>query len=226
MWTVASARSLEEKCNATDLALDPSLGGGCILQINADAPVGRPGDAQARQQRDRDRCTNVAKRGAKREDPGERERPSRTNRGRTAARVAHELQAQRTQPTCAEPRKNKVYRVFFPFGSSQLPVAVQDSWHLLDDSRSAALVVLRGRTDGLVATAAEARIARARAAAVETYLVAAGVAPARIRATWQPVGDHAADNGSAEGRALNRRVEIEIYRVAPEAASVDAERQS
>lgn len=143
-----------------------------------------------------------------------------------AARVAHELQAQRTQPTCAEPRKNKVYRVFFPFGSSQLPVAVQDSWHLLDDSRSAALVVLRGRTDGLVATAAEARIARARAAAVETYLVAAGVAPARIRATWQPVGDHAADNGSAEGRALNRRVEIEIYRVAPEAASVDAERQS
>ena len=47
------------------------------------------------------------------------------------------------------------------------------------------------------------------------YLVAAGVDPARIRATYQPVGDHVADNGSDSGRSLNRRVEIELYRALP-----------
>jgi hypothetical protein len=39
-----------------------------------------------------------------------------------------------------------------------------------------------------------------RAAAVRDYLVAAGVDPARIRATYQPAGDHVADNASAGGR--------------------------
>ena len=47
------------------------------------------------------------------------------------------------------------------------------------------------------------------------YLVAAGVDPKRIRDTYQPVGDHAADNTSAAGREMNRRVEIEVYRALP-----------
>jgi outer membrane protein OmpA-like peptidoglycan-associated protein len=76
-------------------------------------------------------------------------------------------------------------------------------------------VLLRGRTDGAIDTLAEGRIARDRAAAVRDYLVAAGVDPARIRATYQPVGDHVADNDSASGRDLNRRVEIELYRALP-----------
>jgi outer membrane protein OmpA-like peptidoglycan-associated protein len=50
---------------------------------------------------------------------------------------------------------------------------------------------------------------------VRDYLVAAGVDPARIRATYQPAGDHVAENASASGRGLNRRVEIELYRALP-----------
>jgi outer membrane protein OmpA-like peptidoglycan-associated protein len=50
---------------------------------------------------------------------------------------------------------------------------------------------------------------------VRDYLVAAGVDPARIRATYQPAGDHLADNVSAGGRGLNRSVEIELYRALP-----------
>ncbi len=43
------------------------------------------------------------------------------------------------------------------------------------------------------------------------YATAAVVATA----TYQPAGDHVADNASAGGRGLNRRVEIELYRVLP-----------
>jgi len=50
--------------------------------------------------------------------------------------------------------------------------------------------------------------------------VQAGVDPARIRTTYQPIGDHVADNVSADGRALNRRVEIEIYRELPQVVAV------
>ena len=81
--------------------------------------------------------------------------------------------------------------------------------------RQSPLVVLRGRTDGTTDSPIESRIARERAAAVRDYLAAAGVDPTRIRATYQPAGDHAADNTAATGRAANRRVEVEVYRTAP-----------
>jgi outer membrane protein OmpA-like peptidoglycan-associated protein len=54
------------------------------------------------------------------------------------------------------------------------------------------------------------------------YLVGAGVDPARIRATYQPAGDHVADNTPAGGRNLNRRVEIELYRALPVALKAAA----
>ena len=86
---------------------------------------------------------------------------------------------------------------------------------IVDEARTAPLVVLRGRTDGTAESPSESAIARQRAAAVEAWLVQSGVDRARIRTTWQPVGDHAADNSTPGGRTLNRRVEIEIYRAAP-----------
>lgn len=114
---------------------------------------------------------------------------------------------------------NRVYTLRFAFGSSRLEFAPgADAW-LVKQALAADLVVLRGRTDGDVDVASESRMARDRALAVRDYLVSAGVEPARIRATYQPVGDHVADNGSASGRALNRRVEIEIYPAAPVATA-------
>ena len=75
-------------------------------------------------------------------------------------------------------------------------------------------------------SSSESRIAQARAHAVRDYLVASGVDPSRIRTTHQPSGDHLADNRSARGRNLNRRVEIEIYRVLPLSPQVSAPPQS
>jgi outer membrane protein OmpA-like peptidoglycan-associated protein len=112
--------------------------------------------------------------------------------------------------------RNVVYSVLFTFGSVRVDVGDADATRVLAEARSAPLVLLRGRTDGISGSAAENRTAQERAAAVQEWLVKAGVEPARIRTTWQPVGDPAADNTLPGGRALNRRVEIEIYRAAPE----------
>ena len=115
-----------------------------------------------------------------------------------------------------------MFVVRFDFGSIRVSMPAEMSAALIDEARSAPLVVLKGRTDGATDTSAESRIARERAAAVRDYLVAAGVDAARIRATYQPAGDHAADNAAVTGRAMNRRVEIEVYRAAPVAVGVAA----
>jgi outer membrane protein OmpA-like peptidoglycan-associated protein len=122
-------------------------------------------------------------------------------------------------PTSGPPRPNSVFTVRFDFASARVAIPAEVATALVEDAKTAPLVLLRGRTDGTSDAPAESRIARDRAAAVREYLVAAGVDPARIRATYQPAGDHVADNQSADGRALNRRVEIELYRALPVALS-------
>ena len=118
-------------------------------------------------------------------------------------------------PAIAPPEGNNVYLLHFDFGSTRVEIASQQADLLLAQARQAPLVLLRGRTDGASDTAVEARIARERADAVRDYLVAGGVPPSRIRATYQAAGDRLADNESPSGRRLNRRVEVEIYRVLP-----------
>lgn len=126
------------------------------------------------------------------------------------------------QSHTAAPQANSVFTVRFDFGSTRVAIPAEMSAALIDEARSAPLVVLRGRTDGSTDSAAESRIARERATAVRDYLIGGGVDAARIRATWQPAGDHAANNAATTGRAMNRRVEIEVYRAAPVGVGVAA----
>jgi len=119
------------------------------------------------------------------------------------------------QENASHAQANSIYTVRFEFGSARVEIPDRTAQVLLPQARLAPLILLRGRTDGSRDSAAESRMARERAAAVRDYLVAAGVAPARIRSTYQPTGDHVTDNDSANGRALNRRVEIELYRALP-----------
>jgi outer membrane protein OmpA-like peptidoglycan-associated protein len=122
------------------------------------------------------------------------------------------------------PLGNSLYNVRFDHGSTRVDISSDIAGTLLDEARGAPLVMLRGRTDGTSETPAESRIARDRAAAVRDFLITAGVDPARIRATHQAVGDHAVDNSGVAGRALNRRVEIEIYRALPVAYTAALQR--
>jgi outer membrane protein OmpA-like peptidoglycan-associated protein len=115
---------------------------------------------------------------------------------------------------------NAIYRVSFGYGRSNVNLPSDEAQVLLADARTAPLIVIRGRTDGTADTSAEARIARARALAARDFLVAAGIDGSRVRTTYQPSGDHVADNATRAGRDLNRRVEIELYRMLPVAASL------
>lgn len=140
------------------------------------------------------------------------------------AQHAHRLvQWAQQVPTAAPvPLGNTVFTVRFAYGSHEVNLSAEVLQALLPAARQAPLILLRGRTDGSTDSLAEARIARDRAHAVRDLLVAAGVEPSRIRATYQPSGDPVADNRSPTGRDLNRRVEIELYRVAPVPLSTQA----
>lgn len=138
-----------------------------------------------------------------------------------AALAARQIANRAQEAPAARGGRNVVYSILFRTGSARFELDPAMAARLLGETRTAPLILLRGRTDGTTASAAETRVAQARAAAVETWLVHAGVEPARIRTTWQPVGDHAADNTLPGGRVLNRRVEIEIYQAAPEVVALN-----
>ncbi|MFG6433018.1 OmpA family protein [Roseateles sp. LYH14W] len=144
----------------------------------------------------------------------------------TLVNTAARQQALASLPPLNEkkPRGNSVYSVRFEFGSSQVDFPADIAKALTDQAKAAPLVKLRGRTDGSSDSAVESRIARERATAVRDYLVAAGVDPSLIRTTYQPSGDHVADNSGPTGRALNRRVEIEIYQALPVAQAAAVQR--
>lgn len=139
-----------------------------------------------------------------------------TRSAQASAALAQQARQLALRPVALEkPAANGIYTVRFDFGKTRVAISPEVASALLDDARNAPLVLLRGRTDGTADSLAESRIARERAAAVRDYLLAAGIDPTRIRATYQPIGDHAADNSTAAGRSINRRVEIEVYRAAP-----------
>lgn len=116
---------------------------------------------------------------------------------------------------------NTVYTVRFSSGSTKLALAPATQQSLVKAASQGAQIVLRGRTDSERDDAANARVARLRAEAARVLLVQGGVPVSRIRATWQGAGDTVASNDTAEGRALNRRVEIEVYAAEPQPGSLD-----
>ncbi|MXO91321.1 OmpA family protein [Pontixanthobacter aquaemixtae] len=78
------------------------------------------------------------------------------------------------------------------------------------------LIDVYGHTDSSGSDAYNQRLSEQRAEAVANYMSSRGVSSARIR--WQGFGETApiADNATAQGRALNRRVEIKIIPITQE----------
>ncbi len=101
--------------------------------------------------------------------------------------------------------------VNFEFGSA---VLTGDSYTILEEVFESLRewpeirVEIRGHTDSIGSKKANQKLSQERAESVKEYLVARGIDPSRLRAVGFGEEDPIADNKSAEGRALNRRVEL------------------
>jgi len=70
-----------------------------------------------------------------------------------------------------------------------------------------------GYTDSTGSDAVNQPLSQRRAGAVTQYLAGQGVAAARLSAEGRGAANPVGDNNTAEGRALNRRVELFLYAV-------------
>jgi OOP family OmpA-OmpF porin len=72
------------------------------------------------------------------------------------------------------------------------------------------VIIAVGHTDSVGTDAYNQKLSERRAAAVKAYLVSQGIPAAKINAQGQGESKPVADNKTSEGRAKNRRVEIEV----------------
>ena len=111
----------------------------------------------------------------------------------------------------APPLAVKTISVTFASGSALLTAAARrELAALVPDAQRSSALEIRGRTDERGSTAFNERLARNRALAVRDYLRAQQLPEATaIRLTFKGACCYVAGNDTAEGRAANRRVEIE-----------------
>ncbi len=88
---------------------------------------------------------------------------------------------------------------------------VMDSVVLVVQEFEKTIIVSAGHTDSQGSDSYNQALSERRANSVAEYLLAKGVIEARIESVGFGESQPIADNGSAEGRALNRRVEISLF---------------
>ena len=98
----------------------------------------------------------------------------------------------------------------FASGSDRLSPAAAGSLRALAAEVGGKRIRIEAHTDSQGGDAANLALSQQRAAAVRKVLSSAGVPAARITAVGKGETDPLTDNGTAEGRARNRRVEISL----------------
>ncbi len=105
------------------------------------------------------------------------------------------------------------YYIFFEKDSnalSQKSMQKLDRIYAMAAENDAARLTLNGYSDSYGEPAYNQMISELRASAVKSYLVAKGIAPSRMTIKGNGAQKPIASNKSAEGRKMNRRVEIKI----------------
>jgi outer membrane protein OmpA-like peptidoglycan-associated protein len=106
--------------------------------------------------------------------------------------------------------------LLFPFDSDQLLPAAQDNLrrfaqYLRQNENQQLELLIVGHTDSVGTAAYNQGLSERRAAAAARYLVAQGVPTHRIRTEGRGLHEPVATNATAEGRQLNRRVEVALF---------------
>ncbi len=107
-------------------------------------------------------------------------------------------------------RHSIVFRVSERTGRSEFRPSKALQSHLKQIMKRGPCLHVRGYTDGDKDRWIERETARQRAYKARAYLIAQGYDPNHIEITIVPIGEHVADNATKNGRAKNRRVEIEV----------------
>ena len=116
-------------------------------------------------------------------------------------------------PKSAEMLVDSVFMIFFKPNSNDLSERAVEKldriFEILNKNPNTE-IILNGYSDSIGSAAYNDMISEIRANAVKSYLIGKGLAPFRMRAFGHGSQKFIASNKSAEGRQLNRRVEIEI----------------
>lgn len=98
----------------------------------------------------------------------------------------------------------------FASGSATLTAPARASLQALAGQLGGGRITIEGHTDSQGAAAANQALSKRRADAVRRVLEEAGVPAGRMSAVGRGAERPVADNGSADGRARNRRVEVVV----------------
>jgi outer membrane protein OmpA-like peptidoglycan-associated protein len=113
----------------------------------------------------------------------------------------------------AQKLADSAFYIFFEQNSNELsPKAIEklDRIYEILANNSAAKLMLNGYPDSIGAPSYNQMVSEIRANSVKSYLWGKGIKPSRMMAFGHGAQKIRASNKSAEGRRLNRRVEIEL----------------
>lgn len=102
-----------------------------------------------------------------------------------------------------------VFRKSEDYGKADFIPSAEFKEKLLQAASQARFIEIRGRTDSNFDNPADRRIAEQRATRTKRFLISNGIPANKIKISYMSFGGFIADNKTAEGRSLNRRVEVE-----------------
>lgn len=102
-----------------------------------------------------------------------------------------------------------IFRVAHGIAKTDFKPSADFEAELLKAARAAKHIEIRGRTDAEIDNPYDRDIAMNRALRARKFLVSNGIEPSKIRWYYMTYGGHVTENKTSEGKARNRRVEIE-----------------
>lgn len=105
---------------------------------------------------------------------------------------------------------NVVIRVFHPWAKTDFEPSAQVADALINVTRSARAVEVRGMTDSAAVNPMDRIIAMERAEKARNWLIKNGTDPSKIRTKYFSAGNFLVENKTDQGRSLNRRVEVDV----------------